>query len=137
MKKLLMILIISIACFGNNDLNQYLKSKEHLNSIKEIDTFVTSNRESTIGYNVISITIINKENQLVEFKVLKEVPLIITTCDFKLEKNKENNFSYSFNNDCYKILSVTAQKKHVFEIIDSIENQLEFIYKKGDSNFKY
>ena len=88
MKKLLMILMISIACFGNNDLNQYLKSKEHLNAIKEIDTFVTSNRESTIGYNVISITIINKENQLVEFKVLKEVPLIITTCDFKLEKNK-------------------------------------------------
>ena len=82
-----MILMISIACFGNNDLNQYLKSKEHLNAIKEIDTFVTSNRESTIGYNVISITIINKENQLVEFKVLKEDPLIITTCDFKSEKN--------------------------------------------------
>lgn len=137
MKKLFLILIISISCFGNNDLNQYLKSKEHLNAIKEIDTFVTANRESAIGYNVISITIINKENQLVKFKVLKEVPLIITTCDFTLEKNKENNFSYSFDNDCYQILSVAAQKKHVFEIIDSIENQLEFIYQKGDSNFKY
>ena len=137
MKKILLILFFISSIFAEeNQLNNYLNSKDYLKSITTFDTYITSNMESTIGYNVIKIYLKNKDNKLVHFKILKEVPLIITICDFEVWKDN-NIFKEKINEDCNDILSKQAQQKHILETIMSIENKIEYIYNKGGTNFRY
>lgn len=130
MKKVFLILLLSIFCLGD-DLNDYLKSKPYLNSLTQFDSFVTGNTESIIGSNLITISLVNKNREKVSFKILKDQPIIITDCDFKIFKKGEN-FSFSIDSDCNSFLSPTAQNKYVLDIIKSSEQKINFIYNKGD-----
>lgn len=79
--------MIGIYCFGDNNLNEYLKSKEHLNSLESIEVYTTNNiRDTSFGYNLISIHLKNKEDNLINFQILRNISLIINKCDFKIDK---------------------------------------------------
>lgn len=114
-----------------NELNKYMNSNDHLKSVNYIGTYVSASSESTIGSNNISLNLTNKEGENVSFPVLKDQPIIITDCDFKIKK--ERTYFYSrMNSDCDKILSKEAQKKYIFDILYSLENKIKYIYNKGD-----
>jgi hypothetical protein len=136
MKKLLILLAFISSIFAEENININFFDTKHLNSIIELRTFISSNQESTIGSNVISVYLKNKEDQKVSFKILKEIPLIITICDFKILKDKDF-FEVKIDEKCNDILSKKAQKKHILETIRSIEKQIEFVYNKGDTDFRY
>lgn len=132
MKKLLLVLLFSLYCFGGNiDLNTYLKNKDYLNSIIEFDSYVSGNLETIAGSNLITVLLKNINGEMVEFKILKEQTLIITDCDFKIKKNS-NGFSYNIDNDCNKYFTKNAQEQYMLDILKSVESKLNFIYNKGE-----
>lgn len=132
MKKLLLVLLFSLYCFGGNiDLTTYLKNKDYLNSIIVFNSFISGNLETIAGSNLITISLINVNGEKVEFKILKEQSMIITDCDFTIRKYN-NNFSSNIDNDCNKYFTKNAQEQYMLDTLKSVESKINFIYNKGE-----
>lgn len=135
MKKMLLVMLLSIGCFADNSkINEYLNSSPTLTKVNYINVWHRSSDNP--GVFELNVEMYNKTQTLVTVEIYKELSVPVGFATFKITRNPRNNglLELVFDNEekVNKILSEDGKYKMIVGLFSSIEKQINFIYNKGE-----
>lgn len=130
MKKILMLIILNIFCFAEENINTYLNNLKSLNSVVKINVWHNSDNPGVLK---IDIDMYNRDKELVSFVIYQEVNVPVANCTFKIEREKGLlSFHFDFETTANKLLSEKGKYKYITNLFYKIESQIDYIYNKGE-----
>lgn len=132
MKKIILILFLSILSFADNIKNaEYLDKSSILKNIDKIRVGTFGEHPNTFFVN---IYMLNKSNKKIMFQVVQEYDLPLTQCTFNYDKNLENKSSFNWTGNCNELLSDKGQILFLINLEKSLEKKILYMYYEGEIN---
>lgn len=135
MKKMLLVMLLSIGCFADNSkINEYLNSNPNFSKIKYVN--VWHRGSDNPGVFELNFEMYNKTQNLVNVEMYKELSIPVGFATFKITRNARNNglLELVFDNEekVNNILSEEGKYKMIVGLFSSLEKQITYIYNKGE-----
>lgn len=133
MKNILIILFLALSLFAKNNDPETMDYIEHNGYSKYVYSLKTYVFPDYPNMFFINVSMLNKNDEKVSFRIVQEYTLPITDCTFAYEKSNSKGSSLSWTNThCNNLLSEKGELLLIKKILTNIDNKLGYIYNQGE-----